>query len=176
VRKDLQELVLNPIWGWFGQQNAFDFSLDYQPAPGINRFLVGTPPVLSLAAVESGVDLILEAGIDNLREKSVLQTEFLIELWEEFLKPLGVELNSPRDGSHRGSHISLGHPEAYRIDQALIEEMNVIPDFRTPDNIRFGVTPLYTTFEELFQAVVRTRQVIVEERYKPYPSERANVT
>ena len=108
------------------------------PPDGLARYLAGTPSILSLAAIEGGVDLILEAGMDRLRAKSVAQTTFLIELWEEFLKPLGVELNSPRDAAVRGSHVSFGHPNAYQIDQALIEIMNVVPDFRTPDNIRFG--------------------------------------
>ena len=176
VRKDLQEKLLNPIWGWFGQKNAFDFSLEYTPADGLQRFMAGTPPILSLAAVEYGVDLILEAGIDRLRAKSIRQTEFLIELWEAFLEPHGFTLNSPRDSRHRGSHVSFGHPDAFRIDQALIHDMNVVPDFRTPDNIRFGVTPISTTFTELVDAVLRTRRVVDDRLFEKYSAERAGVT
>ncbi len=87
VRKDLQEQLLSPIWGWFGQKGQFDMDLDYRAAPGLTRFLAGTPTMLSLAAVEPSIELILEAGIDRLREKSVQQTEYLIALWEELLKP-----------------------------------------------------------------------------------------
>ncbi len=176
VRRDLQEQLFNPIWGWFGQQGQFDFDLAYAPAAGLQRFLVGTPPMLSLAAVEPAVDLVLEAGLERLRAKSVAQTEYLIALWEAWLQPLGVTLNSPRAAAQRGSHVSLGHPEALRIDRALIEEMNVIPDFRYPDNLRLGIAPLYTSFADIHEGLSRLRTVIVERRYEKYPVERPDVT
>jgi kynureninase len=149
---------------------------DYRPAPGILRFLVGTPPILSLLAVEPGVDLLLEAGMDRVREKSVAQTEFLIRLWERELRPLDFTLNSPRDPARRGSHVSLGHPEALRIDRSLIEEMAVLPDFRYPDNLRLGVAPLYTSFGELHEAVARIARVVRDRRYEQYPAERPTIT
>ena len=176
VRRDLQERLLSPIWGWFGQKAQFDMKLDYEPGPGIQRFLVGTPTMLSLAAVEPGVDLLLEAGMDRLRAKSVAQTEYLIALWEAVLEPLGVTLNSPRDSKCRGSHVSLGHPEGLRIDRALIEEMNVIPDFRYPDNIRLGIAPIYTSYADIHEGVTRMRRVIEERLYEKYPKERLEVT
>jgi kynureninase len=176
VRRDLQETLVNPIWGWFGQRDAFDFSLEYSPAPGLQRFMAGTPPILSMAAVECGVDLILEAGIERLRAKSMLQTQFLVDLWETHLEPLGFTLNSPRDSAIRGSHVSIGHPDAYRIDQALIHDMKVIPDFRSPDNIRLGITPISTTFTEIAEAVSRTKQVMEGRLYERYPSQRSKVT
>ena len=176
VRRDLQAQLLNPIWGWFGQKGQFDFKLDYEPADGIQRFLTGTPPLLSLSAVEAAVDLMLEVGLERLRAKSVAQTEYLIALWEALLQPLGVTLNSPRDPARRGSHISLGHPEALRIDRALIEEMNVIPDFRYPDNLRLGIAPLYTSFTDIYEGITRLRTVIAERLYEKYPVERPEVT
>jgi kynureninase len=176
VRRDLQEKLQSPLWGWFGQKDAFGFQPDYEPRPGIAKFLVGTPPILSLLAIEAGVDLVLEAGLEDLRSKSVAQTERLIELWETELKPFGVTLNSPRDSARRGSHVSFGHPEAWRINKVLIEQMNVIPDFRAPDNIRFGVTPLYTTFAELDEAVARFRAVLEKKHYEDVSSERSAVT
>jgi kynureninase len=176
VRKDLQEQLLSPIWGWFGQKDQFDMELNYQPAAGMTRFMAGTPTILSLSTVEPSVDLILEAGIDRLREKSVRQTEYLIGLWEETLRPLGVHLNSPRDAACRGSHVSLGHPDGLRIDRALIQEMHVIPDFRFPDNIRFGVAPLYTSFADIHEAMTRLRRVLVERLFEKYPTERPAVT
>ncbi len=176
VRRELQEDMSNPIWGWFGQRGQFDFKLDYEPALGMGRFLVGTPPILSLAAIEPAVDLVLEAGIDRLRAKSVQQTEYLIGLWEAWLAPLGVTLNSPRDPARRGAHVSLGHPEGLRVDRALIEEMKVIPDFRYPDNIRLGVAPLYTTFAEIYIGMERLRRVLDEKLYEKYPLERPEVT
>jgi len=176
IRRDLQEQLLNPIWGWFGQRGQFDMKLDYEPAPGLQRFLAGTPTMLSLAAVEPAVDLLLEAGVERLRAKSVKQTEYLIALWEALLAPLGVTLNSPRDPARRGAHVSLGHPEGLRIDLALIEDMRVIPDFRYPDNIRLGLAPLYTSFVEIHEAILRLRRVIVERLYEKYPTERPEVT
>ncbi|HZQ07879.1 MAG TPA: kynureninase [Anaerolineae bacterium] len=176
VRRDLQERLMNPIQGWFGQKNQFDMSFEYAPAAGMTRFLVGTPPILSLLAIEGGVDLLLEAGMERLREKSVKQTEYLIALWEHWLKPFGVTLNSPREARWRGSHVSLGHADALRIDRALIEEMNVIPDFRYPDNIRFGIAPIYTTFADIFHAMERMRRVLEEKLYEKYPTERPVVT
>ncbi len=176
VRKDLQTELLSPIWGWFGQQGQFDFDLQYQPAPGMDRWQAGTPNVLSLSAVEPALDLMLEAGVDRLRKKSNAQTEYLIGLWEELLQPLGVTLNSPRDADRRGSHVSLGHVEALRIDRALIEDFKVIPDFRYPDNIRLGLAPLYTSFAEIYEGVNRLRRVIAERWYEKYPRERPDVT
>jgi kynureninase len=176
VRREMQEELLSPIWGWFGQRDAFDFGLDYRPAEGVARFLAGTPPVLSMAAIEPGVDLLLEAGMDRVRDKSLRMTEYLIENWAEYLAPLGVTLNSPRDPSIRGSHVSLGHPEGLRIDRALIERMNVIPDFRYPDNIRFGVAPLYNTFEDVYEGIDRMRRVIEDRVYEEFSLDAPKVT
>lgn len=176
VRRDLQDSLRNPIAGWFGQQAPFDFGLDYQPAAGLRRMLTGTPPLLSLAAIEPGVDLLLEAGMDFVRAKSVQQTEYLVALYENQLQPLGFILSSPRDAAQRGSHVSLSHPDGWRINRALIEQMHVLPDFRAPDNIRLGITPLYTTFDDISQAVQRLRLVVVERLYEQYPSERLAVT
>jgi kynureninase len=176
VRRDLQEQLLSPIWGWFGQQAQFDFAPTYQPGAGLQRFLAGTPNMLSLAPVEASVDLILDAGIERIRAKSMRQTEYLIALWEALLAPLGVTLNSPRDARARGSHVSLGHPEGLRIDRALIEELRVIPDFRYPDNIRLGIAPLYTSFAEIHEGIMRLRRAIDERLYEKYPSERPDVT
>jgi kynureninase len=146
VSGEMQRLLRNPISGWMSQRNLFDFGLEYAQSAGMRGFLAGTPPMLSLAAIEPGVDLLLEAGMENLRSKSVRQSEYMVALWEEQLAPLGYTLNSPRDVAWRGSHISLGHVEGWRIDQALIHRMNTLPDFRQPDNIRLGIAPLYNTF------------------------------
>jgi kynureninase len=166
----------NPIAGWFGQENQFGFELDYRPAPGPRKFLTGTPPVASLALIEPGVDLVLEAGLERIRAKSVAQTEYLIGLWEALLAPQGFTLNSPREACLRGSHVSFGHREGWRIDRALIDRMGVIPDFRRPDNIRIGVCPLSTTFTELHAAAIALHRVVVDRLYEEYPSEASGVT
>lgn len=168
VREDWQNRLQNPLPGWMGQACMFDFEMDYDPAPGLRRFLTGTPPILSLTAVEPGVDLLLEAGMPALRAKSVAQTTYLIALWQSLLKPLGFRLNSPLAADRRGSHVSLGHVDGLRIDLALIEEMKVLPDFRAPDNIRLGIAPLYTRFVDVWTAVNRLRHVVEERLYEKY--------
>ncbi len=176
VRRNLMETLQNPIAGWFGQENQFGFELDYRPAPGLRKFLTGTPPVASLALIEPGVDLVIEAGVERIRAKSVAQTEYLIGLWEALLAPQGFTLNSPREARLRGSHVSFGHHEGWRINRALIDRMGVIPDFRRPDNIRIGVCPLSTTFAELHTAVEALHQVVVERLYEKYSPEASGVT
>jgi kynureninase len=176
VRRDLQTLLNNPISGWIGQREPFNFALDYAPAPGIRRFLTGTPPILSLSAVEPGIDMLLEAGIERLHERSVRLNEYLIALWEAQLAPLGFRLNSPRDPARRGSHVSLGHDEGLRVNLALIRDMKVLPDFRRPDNIRLGIAPLYNTFADLHTAVERLRAVVAERLYERHDPSNLTVT
>jgi kynureninase len=176
VNKNLQEELRSPIWGWFGQDNPFAFDLHYSPAPGIARFQVGTPPTLSLLAIEPAVEMLNEVGMAAVRRKSVLLGDYLISLYDEFLAPLGFTLGSPRDATVRGSHVSFRHPEGYRINRALIDEMGVLPDFRAPDNLRLGLTPLYTTFGELWEMTQRIVQVMEKEIYLKYSDERTAVT
>ncbi|GAB4491826.1 MAG: kynureninase [Anaerolineales bacterium] len=176
INRQLQPEAISPIWGWFGQTRPFDFSLDYTPAPGIARFLAGTPPILSLLAVEPGVELTLQAGIPAIRQKSVELTEYFIGLSDELLSRHGFTLGSPREPNRRGGHVSLRHPAGYRINRALIEEMSVIPDFREPDNIRFGFAPLYTRFEDVWETVERLQRVMIENRFEKYPDVKPAVT
>jgi kynureninase len=176
VRPELQDRLRNPIQGWLGHGAPFDFDSAYVPAPGIQRFLAGTPPVLSLAALEPGLDLLLEAGLDRIRAKSVALTELLIAGWEAELAPLGYALSSPRGSARRGSHVSLGHAEGWRINRALLEELRLIGDFRAPDNIRLGVAPLYTTFAEVDEAVARLARAVRDRLYEKYPAERPTIT
>jgi len=176
VRRDLQEEALSPVWGWFGQRAPFDFELGYEPTAGVARFLVGTPPILSLLAMESALDLVLEAGVERIRRKSVRLTSYLVFLAEATLAPLGFALGSPRDPARRGSHVSVRHPQGYQINRAMIEEVKVLPDFREPDNIRLGLSPLYTSFAEVWEAMDSIRRVVEEERYRHYPAQRLPVT
>lgn len=180
VRRDLQEQLSQPMWGWFAAKNPFSFELDFSPASDISRYRVGTAPMLSMKALEPSIDILLEAGMNRLRDKSVRQTEYLIFLAEQWLIPPGFTLGSPRQAEIRGSHVSLRHPESYRINRALIESpppaIRVIPDFRAPDNIRLGVTPLYTTFVEIHQALDRMRSIVEHRIYEQYSDERLTVT
>ncbi|MBN2388924.1 MAG: kynureninase [Anaerolineales bacterium] len=176
VREALQEQVVSPIWGWWGQQKPFAFGLDYVPAPGVTRFLSGSQPIMSLLAMETALAPLLEAGMPALRTKSLMLSEYLISLADTLLAPLGFSLGSPRDPARRGSHVSLRHPEGYRINRALIEELNLIPDFREPDNLRLGLTPLYTSFSEVWEGIDRIRRAVEEKRYEKYSPDKLTVT
>jgi kynureninase len=180
VRKDLQDQLESPIWGWFGDKNPFDFNLKYRPAEGINRFLAGTPPVLSMVPMERTLDMLIEAGMDKIRYKSVTLTDYLLSLAEFFLYPLGFTSGSPIDASMRGSHISLRHPEAYRICRAMIDpktaNFEIIPDFREPDNIRLGIAPLYTRFIDIYNAVKDMELIVKDKLYENFSNKRESVT
>jgi kynureninase len=129
-----------------------------------------------MLAMEASLGPTLEAGMVRIREKSVRLSEYMIQLYDCILAPLGFRLGSPRDPGLRGSHVSLRHPEGYRINRALIEEMHLIPDFRDPDNLRLGLVPLYTSFEEVWEGTDRIRRVVEQKRYEKYPTQRLTVT
>jgi kynureninase len=162
VARPLQNALRSPIWGWFAQSEQFAMERSYDPVPGIGRFLAGTPPILQLAAVEEGVQLTAEAGMDRIRAKSVLLTELIVELHDAWLAPLGFSLGTPRDPARRGSHVALRHERAWPITRALIDA-GVTPDFRGPDSIRLGVAPLYTSFAEVWDALDRLRAIASSE-------------
>ena len=176
VNKAIQEKSSSPIWGWWGQNQPFAFGLDYSPAPGVARFLAGTQPMISLLTMEAALEPTLQAGMDSIRAKSILLTDYASFLTVSLLAPFGFSLGSPPDSAQRGSHISIRHPEGYRINRALIEEMNVIPDFREPDNIRLGFAPLYTSFAEVWEGFDRIKLVMEEKRYEKYPKQKLMVT
>ena len=180
VRKDLQQKLVNPINSWFSHEHPFDFELNYQPSTSIQKFAVGTPNILSMAAIEPGLDVSLAAGISQIRKKSVDQTNYLHELIEEELVPLGFAIASPEDPGMRGSHISIQHDEAYRINRAMIEPADdskvIIPDFRPPNNIRLGIAPLYTTFVDLHKAIQRIRAIVLTKEFENFGNDKLTVT
>ena len=175
VRRELQEQLRSPVWGWFGQRDQFAMGPVYDPVPGIERFGVGTPPVLAMAAVEVGARLIAAAGVDRLAAKARTLTELAVDLSDAWLAPQGVVLASPRDPARRGAHVTLAHPQAWQLTQALIDRQ-VVPDFRTPDRVRLGPAPLYTRFVDVWDAMARFRAVLEEGAHEGYPAERARVT
>jgi kynureninase len=175
VRRELQEQLRSPIQGWFGQRDQFEMGPVYEPADGIERFGVGTPPVLGMAAVGVGIGLIAEAGIARLAVKGRALCELMAALGEAWLAPHGVVLASPRDPARRGSHLTFAHPQAWQLTQALIDR-SVVPDFRTPDRVRLGPAPLYTRFVDIWDAMARFREVLETGAHEGYPSERARVT
>jgi kynureninase len=176
VNKRLQDDITSPIWGWWGQKDPFEFDLEYQPAPGVQRFLAGTAPMLSTLAMEEALTPILQAGMEAIRAKSVLMTDYASYLTDEWLAPLGFSLGSPHVSARRGSHISIRHSDGHRINRAMIEDINVIPDFRAPDNIRLGFAPLYISFTDIREGFDRIRKVVEKKLYEKYPRQKLTVT
>lgn len=175
------ERFWQPLSGWMGHAAPFEFSPHYRPAPGIARYLCGTPAVISLAALECGVDSVLAAeaygGLPALREKSLALTDLFIELVESRCRGLGLTLVTPRDPRLRGSQVCFAREDgAYALVQALIAR-GVIGDFRAPDIARFGFTPLYMGFTDVWDAVEHLRQVLERGEWREARfNERAAVT
>jgi kynureninase len=157
VARRLQDRLASPLCGWMGHEAPFAFNPAYQPAPGVSRFLCGTPAVLAMTALEVGVETIARAGVDHLRAKATALTEHFISLADERLRNHAFELISPRDPDLRGAQVSLRHPEGFPIMAALVAR-GVIGDFREPDTLRFGFAPLTTRFVDVWDAV----EVLVE--------------
>jgi kynureninase len=152
VATRLQEELRQPVWGWMGASDPFAMAEEYRPAKGIRKFISGTPPVLAMQPLKDMLELIAEAGLAAVRHKSVALTEHAIALADEVLAPLGAVLASPRDAAERGSHVTVDHPRFAEVTAALWKS-GVIPDFRPPDGIRIGLSPLSTSFAELERGV-----------------------
>ena len=152
VRSDLQDRLRQPIQGWMGAAEPFAMAEHYTPSDGIRRFLSGTPSILGMLAMQDMLALIEQAGLEAIRAKSVALTEFAIQVSDRLLGPLGVEVGSPRDPAVRGSHVTLEHPE-FRLATQRLWEMGVIPDFRPPDGLRIGLSPLSTSFSEVYRGL-----------------------
>jgi kynureninase len=159
ARRELQDELRQPIWGWLGRRDPFEMEQGYVPAAGVRALLSGTPPVLAPSAVDEGVRLVAEAGIDAIRAKGIALTELAISLADELLAPLGVRVASPRDPACRGAHVALAHPDAKRLCAELIER-SVVPDFRAPDVIRFGFSPLTTRFVDVWDGADTLRSLV----------------
>jgi kynureninase len=159
VAEHLQERLVSPLRGWMGHAAPFAFADDYVPAPGIARFLAGTPPMLSMAALESGIDSFAGVDMDAVWAKSVALFDLFSALVDERCRGHGLECISPREPDARGSHISFRWPHAFELCQALIAD-GVIGDFRAPDVIRFGLTPLYLGYEDVWEGVERLHRIL----------------
>jgi kynureninase len=152
VRASHQEAFRQPVWGWMGGAEPFAMEHAYQPAPGVRRVLSGTPPITAMVGVEEGVALVEEAGIEAIRYKSLDLTAMVAALADEWLVPLGFRIASPRDPARRGSHVTLARDDAADVSVALIDA-GVIVDYRPPDGIRIGLSPLSTGFAEVWRAM-----------------------
>jgi kynureninase len=160
-----QDRFRNPIQGWFGHAAPFEFRLEFEAAPGVDRVRVGTPHVLSLAALDAALDVFDGVDLVAVRAKSVALTELFLALVDERLDGTGFGVASPREPSRRGSQVSLGHPAGYAVVQALIDR-GVIGDFRSPDLCRFGFSPLYGRFVDVWDAVDRLADVMAMGSWK----------
>lgn len=174
VREDLQTKLAQPITGWFGHADQFGFTDEWEPANDLRRFLVGTPPIISMVGVGVGVDLTLEAGIGPIRRKSLALSSLFIDCVTP-LETAGLTIVTPLRPDDRGSHITVAHPHGYQVAAAL-RDRGVIPDFRTPNLIRFGFTPLYTTFAEVVRAAAILSKIFDTRSYESFSAERTGVT
>jgi kynureninase len=156
-----QRHLSQPIWGWLGRRNPFEMQQGYEAVPGIGGWLTGTPPVLSLAAVVEGVELVASAGIERIAAKGRALTELAVGLTDAWLADHGAALGSPRDPSRRGAHIAIEHPRARSLSAALIAR-GVIVDFRTPDAIRIGLSPLSTSFVDVWDGLSVLRELLAQ--------------
>lgn len=159
-----QALLDQPLRGWLGHENPFLFGADYHPAPGIKRTLCGTPAILSLAALENAIDVLRTQDINALRKKSMQLTSVFIQLIAQECADFGFTLLSPTEAQCRGSQVSLGHSHAERIIQAL-ENCNIIADFRAPNILRFGFSPAYVRYIDLWNAVTTLRDIMHNEHF-----------
>lgn len=161
VRADVHNRVRQPIQGWMGSADPFAMSKHYAPADGIRRFLSGTPSIIGMLAMQDMLALIEQAGLEAIRAKSIALTEFAIEVTDRLLSPLGVRLGSPRESTQRGSHVTLEHPE-FGAATARLWERGVIPDFRPPEGLRIGLSPLSTSFREVHRGLTAVRDLLLE--------------
>jgi kynureninase len=175
VRSDLQSQLRQPIWGWFSQRDQFEMDFTYDPVAGIERFLVGTPGVLGMYGALEGARVSAAAGIEAIAVKGQAITSLATSLFDSWLAEHGFTLASPRDASRRGAQITLHHPNAWQICQAL-KAAAVTPDFRTPDRLRLGFAPLYTRFVDVYEGMRRLRDIMTSESYREFPTDRSRVT
>jgi len=175
VRADLQGMLRQPIWGWFAQRDQFAMGAGYDPVETVDRFLVGTPGILGGYAALEGARITAEAGIDAIAAKARALTTYAVELFDAWFADLGFRFDSPRDPMRRGAQITLHHPQAWQICQAL-KAADVIPDYRTPDRLRLGFAPLYTRFVDVFEGMRRLRNVVTTRGFEQYSAQRARVT
>ncbi|MGE8351913.1 MAG: kynureninase [Pseudomonas protegens] len=164
VAPALCDLVTQPLSGWFGHARQFDMATQYEPSSGIARYLCGTQPITSLAMVECGLEIFEQTDMQSLRRKSLALTDLFIELVEQRCAGHDLKLVTPRDHAKRGSHVSFEHPEGYAVIQALIAR-GVIGDYREPRIMRFGFTPLYTRFSEVWEAVQILGEILDEKTW-----------
>ena len=176
VSKKIQKELQVPIQGWFAQDAQFEMGPVFERAQNIRGFQIASPSLMGIRCVKTSFSMIKEAGIDAIAQKAAIGTQMMIDLYDAWLAPLGFELNTSRDSKERGGHISLVHPDAAQICVALREISNVIPDYRTPNSIRLAISPLPTSFVEVWDGFARMRDLVASGQYKTIKEGGSRVT
>jgi kynureninase len=176
VSKSMQKELQVPIQGWFAQRDQFAMGPTFEKEGSIRGFQIASPSLMGLRCIKSAFSMIEEAGIENIENKAARGTEMMIELFDLWLAPLGFTLNTPRDPKERGGHISLVHPEAEKIAIALRQYANVIPDYRVPNSIRVAISPLATSYAEVFDGFQRLRDLVSTRQYEKVTTGGSRVT
>jgi len=176
VSKRIQKELQVPIQGWFAQDAQFEMGPVFERAQNIRGFQIASPSLMGIRCVKTSFSMIKEAGIDAIAQKAAVGTQMMIDLHDAWLAPLGFELNTPRDPKERGGHISLVHPDAAQICVAMGEISNVIPDYRTPNSIRLAISPLPTSYVEVWDGFARMRDLVASGQYKTIKEGGSRVT
>jgi kynureninase len=166
VSKRVQKELQVPIQGWFAQDAQFEMGAVFERSQTIRGFQIASPSLMGIRCVQTAFSMIKEAGIDAIAHKAAVGTQMMIDLYDAWLAPLGMQLNTPRDAKERGGHISLVHPDAAQICVAMRTISNVIPDYRTPNSIRLAISPLPTSYVEIWDGFARMRDLVASGRYK----------
>jgi kynureninase len=176
VSKKIQKELQVPIQGWFAQDAQFEMGPVFERAQNIRGFQIASPSLIGIRCVQTAFSMIKEAGIDAIAQKAAVGTQMMIDLYDAWLAPLGIELNTSRDPKERGGHISLVHPDAAQICVALRQISNVIPDYRTPNSIRLAISPLPTSYVEVWDGFARMRDLVASGQYKTIKEGGSRVT
>jgi kynureninase len=176
VSKRIQNELQVPIQGWFAQDAQFEMGPVFERSQTIRGFQIASPSLMGIRCVQTAFTMIKEAGIDAIAHKAAVGTQMMIDLYDEWLAPLGIELNTSRDPRERGGHISLVHPDAAQICVAMRTMSNVIPDYRTPNSIRLAISPLPTSYVEIWDGFERMRDLVASGRYKEVKESGSRVT
>jgi kynureninase len=176
VSKRIQNQLQVPIQGWFAQEAQFEMGPKFERANSIRGFQIASPSLIGIRCVQTSFNLIQAAGINEIAKKAAIGTDLMIDLFDHWLKPLGFELNTPRQSQHRGGHISLVHPDAAQICVALRSISKVIPDYRTPNSIRLAISPLATSYAEVWDGFERIRDLVSSGQYKGVKESGSRVT
>jgi kynureninase len=176
VNKKIQRELQVPILGWFGNEDQFGMGPDFVKAEGIRGFQIASPSIIGIRGVQVAFAMIEEAGIDAIASKAAIGTQMMIDLYDEWLAPLGYTLLTSRNPKERGGHISIGHPDAARICVALRKFANVIPDYRTPNAIRLAIAPLPTSYVEVWDGFQRIRDLTQSRQYEKIEGSDSRVT